>query len=371
MLPNPSITILCAGPGLGFYVPGAILARRLRRRLPADSPVELAVLEALLPPVKQELVRQSRQAFHRDFRVALMGQRLAKDISGELDPARVTALLERWRAEDRRRFVVFSGFWVPLVERYLRDYAAGPVAIDFCHVDAAASASWGLVRSRAAGIREVWFLSWEDRQQHYWLDISGEAPLSWEARSGGLLAHGGGWGMGTYRERVEPLLARQQPLDLLCYDPAEIVKGRPEVRSFLLDPQWFPWTLAPQDCLFPPLSAVDSGGAYTAATHDEYPPLFQLIRRAPAMISKPGGGTLIDSFAAATPLLLLEPFGEYERKSGVLWTELGFALPFADWVADGCRLEALATLHRNLLRARGRITDYAEQLCTEQIGGET
>src|SRR5262249_14834536 len=120
------VTILGGGPGLGFYVPGAILARQLCRK----CPVELAVIESLLPADKQNIVVRSRQAFHQDFRVALMAQRVVKDISGDLDAKATHGLLEKWSREGRRSFIVFSGFWGPIMARYIREFARQPVQAD-------------------------------------------------------------------------------------------------------------------------------------------------------------------------------------------------------------------------------------------------
>jgi len=349
------VTVLGAGPGLGFYVPGAILARRIGRA----RPVDLQVVEALLPPSKQEITRRARTVFHRDFRAALMGQRLAKDISGELDPAAVDALLQRFREERRREFIVLSGFWAPLLSRYVRESSDLGARIDYCHVDCAPSSSWALVRERPAGARDVWFVRWDGRSLRHRLEIGDEPPLPWAARSGRVLAHGGGWGMGTYRDRVRALEGRGLSLDVLLYEPADLGPPRPNLRQFMLDPAWWPFEAAKDPRhWFPPLGELDASGELRFVTGGDFPPLFELTRRAQAVISKPGGGTLIDSLAAATPLILIEPFGDYEGKNGALWTELGFAIGFDDWVAGGCRLDVLESLHQNLLAARARTPPY-------------
>ncbi|HEY8211602.1 MAG TPA: hypothetical protein VIG99_29165 [Myxococcaceae bacterium] len=335
------LTVLGAGPGLGFYVPAAILARRASRR----RPVELLAIESLLPPEKQSVIERSRLAFHRSFDVARMGQRMVKDITGDLDAAAVDALLARWRAEERRDFVVFSGFWAPLVARFARERRGLRVA--HCHVDCVPSSSWSLVSEGEA--RGVWFVRWEGRALNHRLEVSGRAPLSWVERSGRLLAHGGGWGIGTYRDRIRALESSGWSLDVLAYEPGDAAQFPPGARAFMPDPGWVPWKAGSD--WFPPLGQVEPGQSIRYTRSAEYPPLFDLTRTAAAVISKPGGGTLIDSLAAATPLLLIEPFGDYERKNGELWKELGFAIDLADWIADGCRHGVLESLHHNLLGA--------------------
>jgi len=344
------LTVLGAGPGLGFYVPAAMVARQASRA----RPVDLLAIESLLPPDKQAIVERSRLAFHRSFDVARMGQRMVKDITGDLDAGAVEALLARWGAEERRDFVVFSGFWAPLVARFARE-SGRALRIAHCHVDCAVSSSWGLAPQ--GGAEDVWFVRWEGRALNHRLDVCGRPPLPWVERSGRLLAHGGGWGIGTYRDRVRSVEPSRWPLDVLAYEPGDAAQAPPGARVFLLDPGWAPWKAGGD--WFPPLGHLESGQSPVRIVRNaDYPPLFDLTRTAAAVISKPGGGTLIDSLAAATPLLLIEPFGDYERKNGELWKELGFAADLAGWIAGGCSRDALESMHRRLLAARDRTPPY-------------
>ena len=69
------------------------------------------------------------------------------------------------------------------------------------------------------------------------------------------------------------------------------------------------------------------------------------------MVSKPGGGTLLDSLTAATPIVLLPPWGEPEAKNGELWEELGFGIDFQRWRETGFDYRVLEDLHHRLLEA--------------------
>jgi UDP-N-acetylglucosamine:LPS N-acetylglucosamine transferase len=91
-----------------------------------------------------------------------------------------------------------------------------------------------------------------------------------------------------------------------------------------------------------------------------------VIRRSKAIVSKPGGGTLIDSLSSATPVILLEPYGNAEEKNGELWRHLGFGVPFATWQASGYDEATLARLHASLLRAHRQGTDYP-RYCVERL----
>ena len=69
---------------------------------------------------------------------------------------------------------------------------------------------------------------------------------------------------------------------------------------------------------------------------------------------------MLDSWAAATPLIMLEPFGDYEAKNGALWQEFGFGIPFAEWEAGGFAAESLEPLHQNLLRSQDHVPGYVQ-----------
>lgn len=352
------LTVLGAGPGLGFLVPGAVVAVRAG----SSRPVDFDAIERLLPAARRDIARRTRSAFHRDFRLALLGQRAVRPMIDELDADLVEQLLEGWAREGRRHFVVLSGFWAELVERHLARTRVAAPRVHFLHVDSAPSSSWGLVRERSPAVNDVWFLHYDTGTLNYRLAVSDDSPVPWSGRESRLLAHGGGWGMGTYRERIAAIDRSRWPIDVLCYEPADVDVSRTGTRHFLLDPAWCPWE-SRLDEPFPPLGEIDAsylpGVPPVFARNRHFPELCRLTRHAAAVISKPGGGTLIDCLDAATPLLLIEPFGDYERKNGELWKRFGFALDLADWVADGSRREALEPLHRNLLAARASTPEYA------------
>jgi UDP-N-acetylglucosamine:LPS N-acetylglucosamine transferase len=85
--------------------------------------------------------------------------------------------------------------------------------------------------------------------------------------------------------------------------------------------------------------------------------LHDVIRAAKAIVSKPGGCTLIDSLAAATPVVFLEPYGYAEASNASLWEHLGFGISYVAWKATGYDPAVLERLHANIV-ARPRGVDY-------------
>lgn len=372
----PEITVLGSGVALGVYIPALLTARRLVRHGVA---AEVEVIERCYNAASREQLERFRQAYHRDFSLALLGHRSTRDIRPSLDEDAVAGLLERWRHEGRRHFAVWSGFWLPILDRYRREYresAPGRLEIDLCRIDAEVSASFKIYGALCEALgdeaREVWL--WNGRQQRldYELPVSDEPVVAWEERDDRLVVHGGGWGIGTYRERIPELTGRGFALDAVAHDAAEADGGETGVRWLLVDPAWRAWPAngEPAPCVFPPFGEVggtfgdpdERGNLDERGNPDERHEIYGLIRGSRAIVSKPGGGTLIDSLASATPVVLLEPYGYAEEANARLWEHLGFGVSWARWRESGFSREILAGLHHTL-RTRPRDTvDYPASL---------
>lgn len=353
------IEILTSGVALGVHVPGLVLADRLREQ---GLPVAVRVLEQLLPERALATTADLKWAFHRSFRFALTGQRVAGDPSERVRERAVDALAATWRADGVDRFVLFSGYWLPLVQRY-RDRCRQPPPVDVCHVDAVISPSFRSAGrlAEAADVRHVWLADADRRCLPQSIPVSRQPPLPWSRRARRLLVHGGGWGIGTYRERARELRAHGFALDLVAYERADVSADDPGVRYFMVDPDWHPWL----DGGYPPFGRVSPDGT----RHPPHRPgdrghhgSFQLTRTELATVSKPGGGTLLDSLWSATPAVLLEPFGDHERRNAELWRDLGFGVDYARWAETGFDPAVLEECHHALLKATADVPDYSRML---------
>lgn len=352
------IGVLTSGVALGVHVPGLLLAQRMRER---GVHSEIFVLERLLPESKRATTAQMKYAFHRDFRVALTGQRLAVDPSAAVPDEKVRELAGHWRRHGLRRLVVFSGFWLSIVERCAA-FSENWLEVDICHVDSVPSPSFRAADQALSRARQMWLADAVHSVLPCTIPVSTRAPLRWAEREPRLLAHGGGWGMGTYRQRANELRERGFELDIVAYEPADLRRAQDlGIRYFMIDPQWHPWL----DDGFPPFGAADGWGDPVYVRGTECHGSFELARSALAMISKPGGGTLLDSLHSATPLVLLEPFGAHEARNAELWEQLGFGITLERWRDADFDLAILEGLHDALLCAAPGIPDYARMLVEE------
>ncbi|KAA0109554.1 hypothetical protein [Mycolicibacterium sp. P1-5] len=350
------IGVLTSGVALGVHVPGLLLAQRLRER-GADS--EVFVLERLLPESKRATTAKAKFAFHRNFRVALAGQRLAVDPSAAVTEPALEELAEQWRARGVQRLVVLSGFWLPLVERCAILSGHRP-EVDICHLDSVLSPSFRAAGPLPPHVRQVLLADWLHTTVPCTLPVSARPPVRWSDRDRRLLVHGGGWGMGTYRQRADELHDNGFELDIVAYEACD-VSARAGVRYFMIDPSWHPWI----DDGYPPFARVDGLRDPHYVRGAECHGSFELARTALAMVSKPGGGTMLDSVSSATPLVLLEPFGEHEARNAELWERLGFGISLQRWREANFAVEVLQELHETLVREKPRIPDYVDMLTEE------
>lgn len=353
--------MLGGGPGLGFYVPGLILHKQLKAR---GIQSRMYAYENLIYEEKRDNFIKAKTSFHRNFKFALISQRLTRDVTEHVDQDLKRQLFDEWDNISLKYFVVFSGFWTAILDQYVAEENHGGIQIDLCHVDAAESSSWRLMQREMPCCRHVWFFHWENAAISYHINIDDDGPLPYASRSSRFLVHGGGWGIGKYREII-PLLENQgYDLDILNYEYEDLGKnGAGNNRYYMIDPQWHHWLKNDHGELqFPPFGEIRNGLAPEYIREQHYPEIYNILKTNRAIISKPGAGTLLDSLSSATPLIMLAPFGDYEEKNGMLWEKFKLGISFEKWAASGYSSALLEELHHNLMAMRGQTRNYLKEL---------
>ncbi|HEX3045933.1 MAG TPA: UDP-glucuronosyltransferase [Bacillota bacterium] len=357
------IAILGSGVALGVYIPAIYIYQNLKRR---GISAEVFVLEDLLFEAKKNKINDNKIAFHRNFEVALLGQKMARDIMPSLDPEKLERIFERWLQESITYFIVVSGFWLPALELFKSRYPGHRFSAECLHMDSVISTSWKKVNYQADYCINRWLIRHDERRIAAELNISELAPVSFSQRSPRLLVHGGGWGMGTYQSKIPELKAAGFQLDIVAYEPAEVPETPGNDRYFITDPHWQPWLKNQAgEHQFPPTGQLLPGQETVFSHGMEHHLLFEVTREVLAVVSKPGGSTLLEALAAATPLIFLEPFGEYEAKNADLWVNLGFGIYYEDWKQGGYPLDRIRELHQNLLAAKDKAPKYPNSFLSQ------
>ncbi|SMH41863.1 hypothetical protein [Azospirillum agricola] len=345
------VTILTSGIGLGVYIPALLIQRQLAG---LGIAAEVEVLEGHYTADSLHRHIAHREACRKNFALAQMAHRMARPVLDNLDPVRIDTLLDGWAAEGRSDFIVWSGFWLPLLEDYRRRVPGLPVRRDLCRIDAEISASFKVHRALEGDGAEIWLWNAADMALHHEIPVTPEPPIPFVERGNRLVVHGGGWGLGTYIDTLPALARAGHALDIVVHDPAERQWFGPDDRCWIVDPAWEPWQRGADGRLtFPPVGAVARDGSVSYSQNKDFHGFHRVIREARAVVSKPGGCTLIDSLDAATPVVLLDAYGYAEQANGAVWERLGFGIPFAGWAEGGFDPAALERAHA-ALTARGR-----------------
>ncbi|MBO9596362.1 MAG: UDP-glucuronosyltransferase, partial [Cohnella sp.] len=239
MTKQRTVTLLCSGFGLGLYVPGLLIAKRLRR---LGVQADVCVFENVILPNKLDQVLRSKQACHRSFPFAQFSAKMPMDMTSTVDDEAIDALLDQWAAEGRREFLVFSGHWLHVVNRYRDKVHPETVNAEIVYVDCGLPPSWTSLKhfepNYAAGYRETWIYDTEKMALALPIAVNDAPPLPYREREPRFVIHGGGWGMGTYQNKIPEWRARGIPLDIVVYETEEAAGGAAADRFFMMDPSW-------------------------------------------------------------------------------------------------------------------------------------
>jgi hypothetical protein len=359
------IGILCSGVALGVYIPAIYAYRDLKKR--SNVSPEVFVLENLIFDDKKDKIKENKIAFHRNFSVARMGQRMAGDILPSVDPDKLAEIFETWINKEIHHFIVVSGFWVSVLEVFKNRYPSWDFSAECLHIDCVVSASWKKVNYSAPYYHSSWLVSHSGNKVVSELNMTELEPVPFDKRQKRFLAHGGGWGMGTYQSKIPELKKAGFALDIVAYEKDEIPAETGDDRYFMVNPHWSPWHRnADGEHTFPPIAQIVPGEEPVYRYKEAHHELLDVTREVIGVISKPGGATLLDSLAAATPLILLDNFGDYEAKNAELWISLGFGIYYEDWKKEGFSFDILKKMNENLMSARGKqpyfIDDYLKRI---------
>jgi hypothetical protein len=345
--PEQPIALLSSGVCLGAYIPAVQLWYALGNQ---GQRAYLDVLEQHFSVSDQQRILGTRDRYQQSFRLALAGRRLHGVIQSSVEVTDDERLFALWRERKVGRFVVLQGQWMAVLSRFL-GATAPDCSVEVLHLDVRDAPSWRAAREGAwPRSQEQRWLS-EDGELNFWIGDDRRSPVPFAERRRALVVHGGGWALGDFVEQ-SGRLSEHFEVELLAGSRETLPIASRNVRVHTIPPSWAPWN-APHGRPYPPL-IQDGHGGDTNRFHE-------LSRRAVALVSKPGGSTLLESIASATPIVFLRPCGEHEEANARAWVRNGFGLTMGDWERSGFALEPLERQHHALLEARGRTPNYCDR----------
>lgn len=357
-----TVTILGSGFGLGLYIPCLLAERRFSEK---GVNAEVLIFENLISRDNRESIIKSSKASHKNFSYAKISGKMSVDMSKSIEPDLLKALLDSWVQDNRQDFIVLSGHWVYVLDEYRSRIAPDTLNAEILYIDCELPPSWKNLKHHKPdynrNYHEKWMFDYQNSKIQYQLPVSSTPPIPFNKRPERFLLHGGGWGIGTYMDKIPELHKRGLKLDIVVHDMEEASNRVDGDRYFMIDPSWRAWNKREESRIgFPPFGEVKYPAKPIFEIKDNYHNLFAVTQNARAIIGKTGAGTLIDSLASGTPIIMLEPVGEHEEKNLLLWERLGFGITYNQWETDNFSMDLLRQLHINLLKGRETAADYID-----------
>jgi hypothetical protein len=342
---NDTIVILSSLVGYGSFIPALLLYKQLESE---GRGVQLHAIENYYSDEKKAIFEQTRAAFRKNPKLVRIASGLSEQLEKNLSHSGEEELLRRWREEGCLRFVCFSGLWSGLLARFAESDRR--VKIVFCKVDSGFSSAWKNIGPSLLQHHHTSFFNAEEGTVRYKISPQEIEPRPLNQRETAVLLHGGGWyldGFGKQADAIgqhytcRPVQRASDPE----HNPAEHIGPIRET---------YTWDPLHNSNHFYTLPSYSLSGR----TDREYEGLWELINGCRAIVSKPGGMTLMDSLITATPLVMLEPASRNEEDNGRLWQRLGLGIYYGDWEKENFSGVILEEMHRNLLRKRSEAPDF-------------
>lgn len=346
------VALLTSGMGLGVYVPALFLRNQCEAR---GIQAQIYVYEDFLEQDKKKNVKKYQECFHKSYRAAVAGHKLPVQFTEHLDEEALSALFQDWREAGQEHFIMLSGHWERVLNNYVSPSGCGR-PVECARMDFGVTPSWRGFQGAGARYHTTWLFGNPEERMQYTILADGRPPVAFAEREERYVVHGGGWGMGTYLNRMEELEGLGR-LDVTLHSLKEMENAREKNSYYLIDPDWSPWMCNENGRhVFPPTRQLPQEARFSVSEKKPY--LYEVCRKALAIISKPGGGTLLDAISTATPVVFLEPIAEHERCNAQFFEAIGCGVSLENWKAKGYSKEVLAALHENLLSVRAGARDY-------------
>lgn len=341
-----NIKMLTSAMGLGTYVPAMHVLEYLRTQ---GHTVTLELFENYFSEEVLKKYLNNKKEYHRSFKVAKLGHKLAeKKLGNVLEEEVEENILKRWETEKTENFIILSGNWIPVVEDYRKrvghDSSLKAVVV---HMDIGTAPSWKHFDNADHFYKEVFPI--DESGLHFVFEVPFKGMKQADTNDERtFMIHGGGWGMGDYRERKDELQEAINCKMIEFVHAPEEMKEEQNTTYYMLDPEWKPWMPDEHgEFSFPKMI---KGETKERIDNHNMKAFYEVCQTCTAIISKPGGGTMNDGITTETPVIFIEPVAEHERKNGEVYESLGLGISFSRWKETGFSVDVLAEIKESIRR---------------------
>ncbi|QHI35466.1 Processive diacylglycerol beta-glucosyltransferase [Kordia antarctica] len=344
--------------GFGVYFPARITANSLKT-VGFDS--EVLLIEHLFTDAKRKTFEASKIAFSKNYKLAKLATKLSVDSSDMFDPDKVEILFKRWEAAKVSEFLCFSGLWLDLLSLYSKSNPQ--LSVKLCRLDAGDAVTWRM--NDEVAIQETYsFLDLNEGKINYKLSIPTLHYIPFGERKQSVVIHGGGWGLGNFLETTQQL-PENLIKRILVKDFSKYVSQKKNTTFYMNDPNWDPINNGFGVSHFPRLGEIISTDTILYSNNNDYHSALDLIVDSKAIISKPGGMTIVDSIITGTPLIYLDPMGENEKGNQILIERLKIGASFTAWQHEKFSIEMLLEFHENIERIKIKLPELTSKIIAD------
>ena len=351
--------ILTSTMGLGTYVP----ALQLRDYLNENGiECDVDLFESHFSDSLMSSYLKNKEAYHKSMKVAVVGHIMAsKRLKSALDDQSKNEILRSWEEAESFNFIIISGNWIELINEYIQLYPEKVRAYIF-HMDIGIAPSWKNFKNDANMYKEIFPF---DKSGIHFIMENKTDKLSttnlFPDKTFRVFVHGGGWGMGNYQEIVRSLKAKD---DISVISAAYKDSEAEDIGDYcIIDSEWKPWIKDETDQYQYPVMKIKRGCDSPIIIDNQYSNgLYGIYSECSAIISKPGGATLMDSLITGVPIVFIEPIAEHEKINAAIWEELGLGISFDKWEKSGFDKTVVYNLRENLKKATYHAQGVGEYL---------
>ncbi len=354
-----TINILSSVIGYGVYFPALILCKQLKK---LGFNTNIYIIERFFNDEATSQFIKTKEAFKTNVRLVQIASKLPVSYTNKFDEEKLSKLFNTWENNRSTHFLCFSGLWLEA----LNDYKSivPEIIIDCCRVDSEISATWEALRKYKNLIRSDFsFFNATQHKINYILNIPSIKPKPFHARNPEVTIHGGGWDLGNFKDTLKVIEQSNYHVNLILNDLEQLTLQSTTNKSdtYANKPKWNP--LFEEG--FPPFGKL-RGSQLELTNSIEYPGVLKVIIQSSAIMSKPGGMTLMDSLITETPLIFLKSIGKNENGNRRLWENLQIGLTIEDWNTSNFSITVLEEMYHKIIHIKKEtpclVTTYIHQL---------
>ncbi|MBC8757664.1 hypothetical protein H2O64_23550 [Kordia sp. YSTF-M3] len=333
-----TINIVSSIIGYGVYFPALILFEQLKA---LGYNVNIYIIERFFDEKATSEFERTKTAFKKDVRLVQIASRIPVKYTEKLSIRKTEALFQEWSNNNSTHFLCFSGLWLETLHAYKNQHPN--CTIDACRVDSAVAATWGMLSKHTELItNDLSFFTASENKINYVLNIPEIQPVPYLKRENNVTIHGGGWDLGDFTTTTEQFT--NYHVNLIVND-LNVDFNTKNTTLHANKPHWNPL----YEDGFPPFGRMNSDNSITFKANKKHPGILNVLAKSNAIVSKPGGMTLMDSLITETPLIFLKSVGKNENSNKKLWETLQLGIPIETWQKSEHQATTLTEMHERII----------------------